>query len=174
MQKEKYKCKVIQWKKKCRISCSHVFLIPNQKLNANEDRERYELPRSIHWHRGSARNFPGNRRDVGMNCINWITCPSLEIEFIKHLSIFESHFPNLQFSPLTPVLRILNIIFYTCGLALLHFYVWKVQQIESCILDFFHHQTSNLVLLALPHPLKDAQYLPLQNTKSRRPSFTLV
>ena len=161
--------------KKHSISCSCVVLI--QELDANGDREGQELPRSIHWDRGSARTFPWKSNDIGVNCMDWITCASLEAEFIKHGSIFQADFLNLQCLALTPLLTILNIIFYTCGLALLHFHFLsvKVLRIESWILDSFHQQTSD-GQLGSPwsiHALKDAQYLPLQNTKLCRPSFTL-
>lgn len=96
MLREKCKCKAIQWQ-----TVHSIFLIPNQELDENEDREGYELPASIHWHRGSARTSLWQSRDVSVTSTDWINRALLEAEFIKYRIILESEFLSLQCSTLT-------------------------------------------------------------------------
>lgn len=121
MQREECKCKAVQWQ-----TVHSVFLILNQELDANEDRGGYELPRSIHWQRGSARTSMWQSRDVSVTCTDWINCASLEAKFIKHEIIFESEsdFLSLQCYTLTRgAFQGLEYSFLcTCGLVLQHFY----------------------------------------------------
>lgn len=160
MQQEKCKCKAIQWQK-----VGSVFLILNQELDANEDREGYELPRTIHWHRSSARTSLWQSKDVSVTCTGWINCASLEAEFIKYGIILESEsdFLSLQCSTVTPgtleglECYFLYLWFSFAAFLFLFFYIWKT--------------TVSLLFLAPSHTLKDAQYLPLQNPKSCKPLY---
>lgn len=158
MQREKCKCKAIQWQQ-----VHSVFLILNQEPDAHEDREGYELPRSIHWHRSSARTSLWQSRGVSVTLTGWINCASKEAEFITHGIILESESDllSLQCSTVTPgsfeglEYCFLYLRFSFAAFWFPFFCVWKA--------------TVSLLFLAPSHTLKDAQYLPLQNPKLCRP-----
>lgn len=145
MQREKCKCKAIQWQ-----TVHSMFLILNRELDANEDREGDELPRSIHWHWGSSRTSLWQSRDVSVTSTGWINCAFLEAEFIKYGIILESEsdFLSLQCSALTPgPFEGLECYFLHLWFVLLHFYFlffFKCGKQQSTCFSLFHPTHSGM------------------------------
>lgn len=153
MQREKCKCKAIQWQ-----TVHSMFLILDQEMDANEEREEDEL----HCHWGSARTSLWQSRDVSVTCTDWINCALVEAEFVKYGIILESESDFLSLQCSTSTLGLLESLEYYS------LYLWFSFAAILFPFSWLWKATVNSLLLVPSPTLEDAQYLPLQNPKSCR------
>lgn len=109
--------------KRCTVSCSPVVLILNQELDANEDREGYELPRSTHWHR-DPRIFLWKGRDSGVNDTGWTACACPEAELIIEVSLHLTFWGSWILFPVLVVYTLLRFGFCFVVVAALCVCIW--------------------------------------------------